>query len=55
MSDTGFKIRPTQRPRQVAMHQRENRWLARADPFEIPQAPEFLMGGGGLYGTAGDY
>ena len=23
--------------------------------FEIPQNPEFEMGGGGLYGTAGDY
>jgi len=24
-------------------------------PFEIPQEPEFQMGGGGLYGTAQDY
>jgi hypothetical protein len=24
-------------------------------PFEIPQEPEFEMGGGGLYGTMGDY
>jgi CubicO group peptidase (beta-lactamase class C family) len=24
-------------------------------PFEIPQDPEFEMGGGGLYGTAADY
>ena len=24
-------------------------------PFELPQDPEFFMGGGGLYGTAGDY
>ena len=24
-------------------------------PFEIPQEPEFQMGGGGLYGTAADY
>ena len=23
--------------------------------FELPQDPEFLMGGGGLYGTAADY
>ena len=23
--------------------------------LEIPQEPEFEMGGGGLYGTAGDY
>ena len=30
---------------------------ARSPPveFELPQEPEFLMGGGGLYGTAGDY
>src|ERR1700693_2369348 len=24
-------------------------------PCELPQEPEFYMGGGGLYGTAGDY
>ena len=24
-------------------------------PFELPQEPEFEMGGGGLYSTAGDY
>src|SRR6202040_2810291 len=24
-------------------------------PFEVPQEPEFEMGGGGLYGTAADY
>jgi CubicO group peptidase (beta-lactamase class C family) len=24
-------------------------------PFEVPQAPEFFMGGGGLYSTARDY
>jgi len=24
-------------------------------PFEVPQEPEFQMGGGGLYGTAADY
>ena len=24
-------------------------------PFELEQEPEFHMGGGGLYGTAGDY
>jgi CubicO group peptidase (beta-lactamase class C family) len=24
-------------------------------PFELPQEPEFEMGGGGLYGTAADY
>ena len=24
-------------------------------PFELNQNPEFFMGGGGLYSTAGDY
>ena len=24
-------------------------------PFELPQEPEFQMGGGGLYSTAADY
>ncbi len=55
MNDTGFLIPGGARPRLAAMHQRmaDNR-LVRID-FEIPQQPEFFMGGGGLYGTAADY
>ncbi|SDR52281.1 CubicO group peptidase, beta-lactamase class C family [Rhizobiales bacterium GAS113] len=55
MNDTGFKLGESQRARLVAMHARaEDGSLARID-FEVPQDPEFHMGGGGLYGTARDY
>jgi CubicO group peptidase (beta-lactamase class C family) len=37
------------------MHARGDDGTAAAIPFEIPQEPEFEMGGGGLYGTAADY
>jgi methyl acetate hydrolase len=55
MIDTDFIIQPGARERLAAMHQRdENGTLNRID-FEVPQEPEFFMGGGGLYSTAGDY
>jgi methyl acetate hydrolase len=55
MDDTDFIIQPRARERLAAMHQRdENGTLNRID-FEVPQEPEFFMGGGGLYSTAGDY
>jgi CubicO group peptidase (beta-lactamase class C family) len=55
MSDTGFKIGEAQRKRLVAMHQRNEDGSLGTIPFELEQDPEFHMGGGGLYGTAGDY
>jgi len=55
MTDTGFKIGEAQRKRLVAMHQRGEDGLLAPIPFELEQDPEFHMGGGGLYGTAGDY
>jgi CubicO group peptidase (beta-lactamase class C family) len=55
MSDTGFKLRPDQRARLVGMHARQGDGSLQPIPFEVPQEPEFQMGGGGLYGTAGDY
>ncbi|HST76461.1 MAG TPA: serine hydrolase domain-containing protein [Acetobacteraceae bacterium] len=56
MHDTGFKLRPDQRSRLAAMHARspDDGKLAPI-PFEMPQEPEFHMGGGGLYSTAADY
>jgi methyl acetate hydrolase len=55
MKDTGFKLTPKHRARLVGMHARgENAALAPI-PFEMPQEPEFQMGGGGLYSTAADY
>src|SRR6195952_1505558 len=55
MSDTGFKIGAEQRKRLVGMHARGADGSLAPIPFELEQEPEFHMGGGGLYGTAGDY
>jgi methyl acetate hydrolase len=55
MTDTGFKIGESQRKRLVAMHARGEDGSLAPIPFELEQDPEFYMGGGGLYGTAGDY
>jgi methyl acetate hydrolase len=55
MTDTGFKIGDAQRKRLVAMHGRGEDGSLAPIPFELEQDPEFHMGGGGLYGTAGDY
>jgi methyl acetate hydrolase len=55
MTDTSFKISPSQRARLARIHQRGDDGALTAIDLEIPQEPEFLMGGGGLYGTAGDY
>jgi methyl acetate hydrolase len=55
MTDTDFKIGPSQRQRLVAMHGRGPDGSLAPIPFELEQEPEFHMGGGGLYGTAGDY
>ena len=55
MIDTAFKIGESQRKRLVAMHARGPDGSLAPIPFELEQDPEFHMGGGGLYGTAGDY
>ena len=55
MSDTAFKINESMRKRLVGMHARGEDGQLAAIPFELEQAPEFHMGGGGLYGTAADY
>ena len=55
MTDTGFKIGDAQRKRLVGMHARGEDGSLAPIPFELEQDPEFHMGGGGLYGTAGDY
>jgi CubicO group peptidase (beta-lactamase class C family) len=55
MSDTSFKISDAQRKRLVGMHAREPDGSLAPIPFELEQDPEFHMGGGGLYSTAGDY
>jgi CubicO group peptidase (beta-lactamase class C family) len=55
ITDTAFRIGEVQRERLVAVHSRNADGSLTPIPFEIPQDPEFHMGGGGLYGTAGDY
>lgn len=54
MSDTGFAIGPGQRMRKARMHTRGPSGITAVD-HEIPQMPEFHMGGGGLYSTVADY
>jgi CubicO group peptidase (beta-lactamase class C family) len=54
MKDTAFKIGDEQRKRLAKIHSRTPEGLVATDS-EIPQEPEFEMGGGGLYGTVGDY
>jgi CubicO group peptidase (beta-lactamase class C family) len=54
MDSTGFKISASQRERIAEVHLRGPDGLAHLG-FEMPQEPEFWMGGGGLYSTVGDY
>jgi CubicO group peptidase (beta-lactamase class C family) len=53
--DTGFALTLERRARLAAMHARGSDDALTEIPFELPQEPEFEMGGGGLYGTAADY
>ncbi|MBV9015931.1 MAG: beta-lactamase family protein [Alphaproteobacteria bacterium] len=55
MKDTGFMLTPDRRARLVTMHARGPDGNLAPIEFELPQEPEFQMGGGGLYGTATDY
>ena len=55
MTDTSFKLSPSQRARLVAMHARGADGSLKQIEFEMPQEPEFFMGGGGLYSTGPDY
>jgi CubicO group peptidase (beta-lactamase class C family) len=55
MNDTAFRITPSMRQRLAKIHQRGEDGALTPINLEIPQDPEFEMGGGGLYGTVGDY
>jgi methyl acetate hydrolase len=56
MTSTAFKITPSMRSRLAKIHQRsDNDAFEPQMELEIPQEPEFEMGGGGLYSTAQDY
>jgi CubicO group peptidase (beta-lactamase class C family) len=54
MKDTGFQL-PAERSRVAGVHARHDNGSLERIAFEMPQEPEFQMGGGGLYGTAADY
>jgi CubicO group peptidase (beta-lactamase class C family) len=55
MASTGFRITPAMRKRMSRLHERDAQGVLSAGDFEVPQEPEFEMGGGGLYSTAPDY
>jgi methyl acetate hydrolase len=55
MKDTSFKLSPSQRERLAGVHQRDDKGALAPIEFALPEEPEFLMGGGGLNGTAPDY
>jgi methyl acetate hydrolase len=55
MNDTAFRITPSMHQRLAKIHQRGEDGVLTPINLEIPQDPEFEMGGGGLYGTVGDY
>ena len=48
-------LSPADRTRLAGMHARDKDGALAPIEFELPQEPEFEMGGGGLYGTAADY
>ena len=54
MPDTGFLIGSKQKARLATMYSRKSDGLAPM-AFEMPQRPEFFMGGGALFSTPQDY
>jgi methyl acetate hydrolase len=55
MKDAGFRLTAEKRSRLAAMHVRQADGSTAPIEFELPQEPEFFMGGGGLYGTGSDF
>ena len=55
MGSTAFRITEGMRARLARIHQRGEDDAFEVLDLEIPQEPEFEMGGGGLYSTVGDY
>jgi CubicO group peptidase (beta-lactamase class C family) len=55
MNHTGFALTAEQRQRLAGVHARQDNGSLDQMAFDLPQEPEFQMGGGGLYGTAEDY
>jgi methyl acetate hydrolase len=55
MKDSGFLIGSAQKRRLAAFYNRQPDGRLAAAPFEMPQRPEFFMGGGGAFSTPRDY
>jgi methyl acetate hydrolase len=55
MKSTSFRLSSTQRARLAKVHTRSPEGTLAPIELEIPQEPEFEMGGGGLYSTVSDY
>jgi len=55
MKDSGFLISSEQKRRVATFHNRQPDGGLVTAPFEMPQRPEFFMGGGGAFSTHIDY
>jgi len=55
MTSTSFALSDAQRARLASMHAKTPDGALATMPLEMPQQPEFEMGGGALYGSAQDY
>jgi CubicO group peptidase (beta-lactamase class C family) len=55
MNDTSFRLRPDQQARRVTQHARQADGTLRTMTLVRAEEPEFLGGGGGLFGTIPDY
>lgn len=55
MTSTGYLLRPEIGARLSGVHTRLADGGLAVAPFDPPQRPQDFLGGGGLYGTAGDY
>src|SRR5580698_5878229 len=55
MSDTGFLISSAQKARVAPMFSRDQDGTLKPMAFEMPQRPEFFMGGGALFSTPRNY
>jgi methyl acetate hydrolase len=55
MTDTGFLISSTQKARVASMFSRQGDGSLKLMDFEMPQRPEFFMGGGALFSTPRNY
>ena len=55
MHSTGFRLRSEIAARLAGPHQRHPDGRLEATQYNAPQGEEFFLGGGALYGSAGDY